>query len=97
MRRMPVEWDGLEIAWEGWRYVPSSIDFHVRECCGACGAERKPVLNFGWSYPEGPRILSLIAFRCQSCRLDVVKNVNDGTWWELEAEDYATAANAPSD
>lgn len=44
---LPPRWDGLPVAWRGWRTITGHICPPGRDACSSCGSLEHPTINFG--------------------------------------------------
>lgn len=98
VRALPATWDGRPVKWHGWEAGPPVMICppRPRECCQFCGSLEAAVSNRGSRRVIEGRdrfMASLYAYRCPTCRTDLVHDMATDETWELEDDDYATATN----
>lgn len=90
---LPPKWDGRPVTWHGW---DAGVTTYVcpepnRECCQFCGSLEPAVFNRGSRRVIEGRdrfMPSLYAYRCPTCRRDIVEETGSDEAWELEPSDY---------
>ena len=99
---LPATWDGRPVQWHGWTAGPTVLICPPpsRECCQFCGSIEPAVHNRGSRrIIEGrDRFMpSLYAYRCPTCRRDLVHDMATDETWELEPDDYAPTTRTPEE
>ncbi len=88
---LPPAWDGVPVTWTDWELQPdTTMRFHDVAgdgLCAKCGTLGRQLTCRGTTDVH-PGVIRFVTNRCLHCGHDVVLDLHDDTFYDLEPTDY---------